>query len=108
MQDDEQKTLAEIWHQRIQLWQLSEQVAGSVRCKERNLIYHQFVYWKECLKQKNKRDKTLSSVKFVEIVDTPEFSAPGVLIEYRGAGTHLARNFDDTAFLQCLHMIGDL
>jgi len=93
---------------RIQLWQLSEQVAGSDRCKERNLIYHQCVYWKGCLKQNNNRDKTLLFVKFVEIVDTPEFSALVVFIEYRGASTHLACNFDNTVFLQCLHMIGNL
>lgn len=107
MRKDEKQALAETWHQRIQLWQSSGQT-GADWCKEQNFIYHQFVYWKGRLKQKNKRDKIPLPAKFVEVVDTPELFESGVSVNYRGARIHLARNFDDTVFLRCLRIMKDL
>lgn len=108
MRKIERRALKIQWRQRILSWKSSGQT-GTEWCREQDLVYHQFFYWKNRFDQKAKSIEESSLEKFVEITDenaeTPE---SGISIEYQGVLISLACDFDETTLLRCLQTMRSL
>jgi hypothetical protein len=87
--------LKEIWTDRIVAWKASDK-SGLSWCREHDLSYRQFIYWKNRLEKPP--TPLLGQTDFVEL---PQLAPTGIEIEFNGIHIHLTSTFD-TATLERL------
>lgn len=97
---DERQEIRKKWIARMQDWHNSG-LSGAAWCKEKEIAYHQFTYWKSRIDQS--ADQKLGPHSFVEIDDHPESS--GIEVILANASIHLSKDFDSLTFLRCLQAL---
>ena len=108
MREIERLTLEARWRQRIKSWKSSGQT-GTEWCREQDLVYHQFFYWKDRFEKKVKLTEELFSEKFIEVTDeNDETLGSGISIEYQNVHIILACDFDEATLLRCLQTVRSL
>ncbi|MGI9297929.1 MAG: IS66 family insertion sequence element accessory protein TnpA [Gammaproteobacteria bacterium] len=88
-----------IWAKRVELQKKSGLIVAQW-CRENNVNYDNFLYWKKRVADSS--TPTLERSSFQEIEDNP-FS--GISIEYKNVHIHLNKSFDVTCLLKCLEAI---
>lgn len=90
------------WQARIDAWKES---GGSMAkwCREQQINYNQFVYWKDKLDRINHKSQEAISSRFIELVDAPV--DPGIALEYAGVQIHLKSNFDKVTLQRCVQVL---
>ena len=92
----------EVWQQRISEWRKTG-ISIAEWCRENQIVYHQFIYWKGRLQPA----KTNSSSLFTELQDdTPQNS--GIVIEVAQARIHLTQKFDPYELKRCIQMLREI
>lgn len=95
--------LAEAWRGSIDDWRQSGKNMAEW-CRERQLNYYQFCYWKDRWEGNRRRCPSVAS-EFLELSDHPSSNSQ-ITIEYQGITIRLESNFDEAALLRCLKVIG--
>lgn len=70
-------------------------------CREHNLNYDSFLYWKKQFSPT--KTVPLDRSSFRELKDPPP--AAGITLEYHTVKIHLPKNFDPTTLKECLHVL---
>ncbi|SCA62492.1 hypothetical protein SCG7086_AA_00680 [Chlamydiales bacterium SCGC AG-110-P3] len=91
-----------IWQARIEAW-IESGCSMARWCRDHQIRYDQFIYWKNKLGTKDHKHKKVVSPCFVELVDSP--SDPGIVLECGGVQIQLAAHFDETALQRCIHIL---
>jgi len=68
---EKNEELASFWKSQLEQWSESE-LSGLEYCKQHDLIYHRFIYWKK------KFDRQNLPVEFVQIPDSMPIELPGL------------------------------
>lgn len=100
-----ENSLSNKWRRRIQEWTASGQ-AGTDWCRENNLSYNQFWYWKERLKGKKRKSRSTKG-RFVEIQDKAPSKAR-IVIEFQGIQISIIGGFDEESLLRCIRLLRKL
>lgn len=92
------------WIDKLAQWRESGQ-SGMAWCREHNIAYAVFLYWRKKLKQ---NQPTTIPVKqfselFVEIKDQPLDER--LVLEYQGVLIRLSTNFDPITLKRCLQIL---
>jgi hypothetical protein len=87
------KDLRENWERYLEQWKASG-LTGSEWCRENNLTYCVFLYWKK---------KLNSSHPFVELKDSSTVSE--IEVEFQGFLIRLSKNFDEQTFQKCVQTL---
>lgn len=66
MTKQEQQQLREYWHEHITACQASN-LSGANYCKEHNLIYHRFVYWRQKFSSSSQSASPVKTGGFVRL-----------------------------------------
>ena len=102
MNFDEKKQ--EKWQVRVSEWQRSGKNM-KIWCRENNIVYHQFFYWKTRLLPKESAPYQQAS--FVEIEDgLPDES--GVVIECHDVTLKIAKDFDLSTLSRCIQLLREV
>ena len=86
----------EAWTDKVRQWR-SSGLSAAAWCKERGVIYSQFLYWRERIAQK-------AVEPFVELKD-PQSDESGIEIDIHGITVRLAKEFDASSLLCCLKLL---
>lgn len=95
--------LAEAWRVKIEDWRQSGKSMAEW-CRECHINPHHFYYWKGRWGG-DKRNPPSARPEFLELNDHPSPNSQ-ITIEYQGITIRLESNFDETALLRCLKVIG--
>lgn len=85
------------WRDRVESWRSSNKSAAKW-CRENNVDYDKFIYWKGRFLPNNISKSTRTG--FLEIPEE-KTSGAGITIEYQGFHIHLSKQFDQSV-LQAL------
>lgn len=72
----------EYWQQQVAAWQASEQ-SGAAYCREHDLVYHRFCYWRQKLLS-SQRAEPVSSTGFARVLPAPGAAATELRISLPG------------------------
>lgn len=72
----------EYWQQQVAAWQASEQ-SGAAYCREHDLVYHRFCYWRQKLLP-NQHTDPASSTGFARVLPMPVTAATDLRISLPG------------------------
>lgn len=72
----------EYWQQHVAAWQASEQ-SGAAYCREHDLVYHRFCYWRQKLLS-SQRAEPVSSTGFTRVLPVPGAAATELRISLPG------------------------
>jgi hypothetical protein len=97
---DPHSALATTWSRRIQEWK-SSQSSIAQWCRDHNLSYHQFLYWKSRFYGQDGR------ASFIELQDLIRKDS-GVSIEVNGVHIHARCNFDENTLIRLVKLLGKL
>src|ERR1700741_3008078 len=87
------------WKQHVEQWEAADQKISMARwCKERNINYNAFLYWKERFRSGDMRKVDRSS--FQEL--THSATTTGITLECNQIRIQLAENFDAATLRRCL------
>lgn len=98
--------LKQQWIQRVNNWRSSGQSIAEW-CRENDVVYHQFFYWRDRLTEADLGMAVKQSMLFVELPEELHEKA-GVEIESKGMFIRLSRDFDAATLLRCLQVVGRL
>ena len=93
------------WKELVHRQEISDpNVSISQWCREQEIRYKPFLYWKKQFGSPTKRPIDHSAFK--ELTDSLETT--GLSIEYRGVRISLSKNFDAETLTRCLQACGGL
>lgn len=95
----------QVWKAKIEQWQVSGQTIKTW-CKEHNISYNIFQYWRARLGRVKPRD-TSNNPPFVEL---PDGHSPcsGIELRIKEVSLHLSPTFDAVALAGCLRVLRGL
>ena len=88
------------WNDRVEGWLVSNMSAAKW-CRDNELDYNKFLYWKERFSQKKEKHNNSITTAFVEIPEHKSDSA-GIIMEYQGLRIHLSKQFDHSTLQSLL------
>jgi hypothetical protein len=96
------------WQIKLEQWHASS-LTGMAWCREQNINYNVFLYWRRKLENKTIEQNKIDSQpnQFVELVE-PSKNTSGIEIEYQGAVFRLSKDFDGTTFQRCFQLLRGL
>ena len=94
------------WKTHIKSWQ-SSGMSQSGYCREHNLKFHRFVYWRRKFHSSNQQAVSLVQVPLPKI-PIPSFPRPVRLIVDAGRSIELERDFDPITLKQLIHTLETL
>jgi hypothetical protein len=95
-------TKANKWKEMLQEWHLSG-LSGAAWCKQKEISYVQFLYWRKRL-ELSLLPKQTKSMSFIELPE--ESTETWIDISLEGAKISITKNFDRGALLFCLKVFG--
>lgn len=88
------------WKERVRIQQESGQ-AISQWCREQQIDYDSFLYWRKRFGSVPPR--TVDRSSFVELAESPDKT--GIILECQKVQIHLAKNFDPLVLIKCLRAL---
>ena len=92
------------WQAIIAKWQQSEKNMKTL-CRENNIVYRTFFYWKNQLLPK--KIEPLQKTSFVEIIDSSPVES-GVTLEYQNVTLKLSKDFDPLTLSRCIKTLKEV
>lgn len=90
------------WKRLVEQWEATDQQISIANwCKERNLNYNTFLYWKDRFQHRPARKVERSS--FQEL--THSSATTGIVLECNQIRIQLAQNFDAVTLKKCLQVL---
>jgi hypothetical protein len=89
------------WKFKLEQWKNSG-LSGFLWCREQNIKYCVFLYWKKKLKTLEAK-----SDHFLELVE-PSSTITEIKIEFQGFVVRLTKDFDETTFQRCVQLLRGL
>lgn len=99
-------SLANMWTNNLDEQEASGQ-SGASWCRQKNIRYSTFLYWRRRLKNKSQVQECKPS--FIELVNNEEkLCSNWMEITIQGAKIILSRKFDKDGLLHCLKILGEM
>jgi len=93
------------WKEKIENWQSSGKTI-TAWCKENNIPYNTFQYWRKQLGYTSRKNETIPS-PFIELQEESS-SRSGVQLYIKGVSLHLSNKFDESTLSRCLRVLRGL
>ena len=92
------------WKEQIEAWQVSG-LEQTEYCRQNNLKYHLFSYWKKKLAHLAESPVCLVQVPFAQTITPQASSHPLGLVLANGYRIEVERDFDPVALKQLIHVL---
>ena len=92
------------WKEQIEAWQVSG-LEQTEYCRQNNLKYHLFTYWKKKLAHPVESPVCLVQVPFAQTITPRASSIPLGLVLANGYRIEVERDFDPVALKQLIHVL---
>jgi hypothetical protein len=93
------------WKRLVEQWEGADQkISTACWCREQNINYNTFLYWRERFRSGSIRKVERSS--FQELTHSP--ATTGIVLECNQIRIQLAENFDATTLKKCLRILREV
>ena len=101
---EERSRKGRFWKEQIECWK-SSGLEQTEYCRQNNLKYHRFTYWKKRLVQPAETPVCLVQVPFAQTISPQASSRPLGLVLDTGYRIEVERDFDPVALKQLIHVL---